>query len=234
MTTATSPRAALAGHRWFAGEDRAVLDALAVTARPLAVARGTTLFARGDPGERLLLVRDGVIRISTLSLEGRETVLSFVHEGELLGEIAALDGGPRTADATAMTPVTAYAWPRRAFLDVMRAHPDFALRVVALLCERLRQTNAMVEAAVQLSMPARVARGLASLLRTAGRETAEGWRLDFKLTQRDLGAYVGLARENVNRQLKQWEQAGLVRLERGEIVVRDRAGVERLGEIETS
>ena len=233
MTPQRGVRDALAGHRWFADENGEVRAALAASARAVTFARGTQIFARGEAGERLLLLRDGVVKISNLSLEGREMVLSFVQGGELLGEIAALDGGPRTADAIAMTPVAAVAWPRTAFTAVMRAHPDFALRVVTLLCERLRHTNDMVEAAVQLSMAARLARALAGLLRNAGRETPEGWRLDFKLTQRDLGAYVGLARENVNRQLKQWEQAGLVRLERGEIVVRDRAEVERLGEIES-
>jgi len=232
MTPQGGVRDTLAGHRWFAagGEVRA---ALAATARGIEVARGTQIFARGEPGERLLLLRDGVVKISTVSLEGREMVLSFVQGGELLGEIAALDGGPRTADATAMTHVSALAWPRAAFLDVMRAHPDFALRVVTLLCERLRHTNEMVEAAVQLPMAARVARALASLLKNAGRETPDGWRLDFKLSQRDLGAYVGLARENVNRQLKQWEQAGLIKLDKGEIIVRDRAAVERLGEVDS-
>ena len=71
-----------------------------------------------------------------------------------------------------------------------------------------------------------------SLLATAGRETPEGWRLGFKLTQRELGAYVGLARENVNRQLRQWEHEGVVRLERGEVVVRDRATLAALAEID--
>jgi CRP-like cAMP-binding protein len=224
---------ALAGHKWFAGGGDAVRAALAATARALEIPRGTQIFARGEPGERLLLLRDGVVKISTVSLEGREMVLSFVQGGELLGEIAALDGGPRTADATAMTRVSALAWPRAAFTEVMRTHPDFALRVVGLLCERLRQTNEMVEAAVQLPMAARLARALASLLKNGGRRTAEGWRLDFKLSQRDLAAYVGLARENVNRQLKQWEHAGLIALDKGEIVVRDRAAVERLGEIDS-
>jgi CRP-like cAMP-binding protein len=233
VTPQRSLREALAAHSWFAGERAEVLDALAATGRPLELARGAQIFARGERGERLMLLRDGVIKISTVSLDGREMVLSFVHAGELLGEIAALDGGPRTADATAMTRVSAFAWNRGAFLEVMRRHPDFALRVVTVLCERLRQTNEMVEAAVQLSMPARIARGLASLLKTAGRQTPDGWRLDFKLTQRDLGAYVGLARENVNRQLKQWEHEGLVRLEKGEVVVRDRAALERLGEVES-
>ncbi len=233
MTAAAPLPAALAAHPWFRDESPAVLEALAARGRAAAFARGTRIFTRGDAGERLLLVLDGVVRISTVSLEGREMVLSFVHGGELLGEIAALDGGPRTADATAMTDVGAFGWGRAAFLEVMRAHPDFALRIVTLLCGRLRQTNEMVEAAVQLSMPARIARGLLSLLASAGHETAEGWRLDFKLSQRDLGAFVGLARENVNRQLKQWEQEGLVRLERGEVIVRDRAALAEIGEIES-
>ena len=232
MTPRAGLRDALAGHRWFAHQGEAVQRALAATARAVDMPRGTQIFARGEPGERLMLVRDGVVKISNVSLEGREVVLSFVKGGELLGEIAALDGGPRTADATAMTHVSAVAWPRRTFMDVMRAHPDFALDVISSLCERLRQTNDMVEAAAQLSMAARLARALAGLLKNAGRETPEGWRLAFKLSQRDLGAHVGLARENVNRQLKQWEQAGLVKLERGEIVVRDRAAFERLGEVD--
>jgi CRP-like cAMP-binding protein len=232
LTPLVSLRATLAEHRWFAGAGDDVLDALAATGRPVTFARGTQLFARGENGDRLLLVQAGVVKISSVSLEGREMVLSFVHGGEFLGEIAALDGGPRTADATALTAVTAYSWTRGAFLAVMRAHPDFALRVVKLLCARLRQTNVMVESAVQLPRSARIARGLSSLLKTAGRETADGWRLDFKLSQRDLAAYVGLARENVNRQLRQWENLGLVRLERGEVVVRDRAALEELGEVE--
>ena len=226
------PPPALARHPWFRDAPAAVRAALTGGGRRVTFAAGERIFDRGDGGDRLLLVSEGVVKIANVSLDGREMVLGFVHGGELLGEIAALDGGPRTADAVAMTAVDAFAWPRAAFLAVMRDHPDFALGIVTALCGRLRRTNDMVEAAVQLSMPARIARALVSLLATAGRETPEGWRLGFRLTQRELGAYVGLARENVNRQLKQWEQEGLVRLERGEVVVRDRAALAALAEIE--
>lgn len=228
----TAVRDVLARHPWFAGEAAPVLDALLVTGQTVTYARNAQIFAKAEPGDSLVMVLTGVVKIWSVSLDGRESVLSFLADGDLLGEIAALDGGPRTANATAMEPVEAFLWRRNAFLEVMQRYPAFALKVVTVLCARLRHTNVMIEAAVQLPMAARVARGLVSLLRRAGRETADGWRLDFRLTQRDLGAYVGLARENVNRQLKIWEAEGLIKLERGEVIVRDRDGLESLAELD--
>ncbi len=234
MTAPSRPavREALGRHPWFAGEAVAVLDDLMATGHIVSFPRRRLVFEKGDTGDGLMLLLSGVIKVWTVSVDGREAVLSFLTAGELLGEIAALDGGPRTAGATAMEPVEAFLWRRGAFLDVMRRHPDFAQRIVVVLCQRLRETNVMIEAAVQLPMAARVARALVRLLRRAGHATAGGWRLDFKLTQRDLGAYVGLARENVNRQLKLWEAEGLVAIERGEIVVRDRAALQALAELD--
>lgn len=225
-------REMLARHAWFADEDATVLDELVAAGQTFTYARNGQIFEKGEPGESLMMVLAGVVKIWSVSLDGRESVLSFLSAGDLLGEIAALDGGPRTANATAMEPVEAFVWRRAAFLDVMRREPEFALRVMGLLCLRLRATNVMIEATTQLAMAARVARGLTGLLRRAGRETPAGWRLDFKLTQRDLGAYVGLARENVNRQLKLWEAEGLIALERGEVLVLDREGLEELAELD--
>ncbi len=225
-------RDVLARHPWFAGESGAVLDALLATGRTHTYPRHADIFAKAEPGDSLMIVLDGALKVWTVSIDGRETVLSFLAAGDLLGEIAALDGGPRTANATAIERIEAFLWRRSAFLEVMRRYPDFALRVITLLCERLRQTNVMIEAAVQLPMDARVARGVVNLLRRSGRETEAGWRLDFRLTQRDLGAYVGLARENVNRQLKLWEADGLISLERGEVIVRDRSALETLAELD--
>ncbi len=225
-------REALARHPWFAGEAAPVLESLMLTGHTVAYPRNAQIFSKSEPGDSLMIVLEGVIKIWTVSMDGRESVLAFLGNGDLLGEIAALDGGPRTANATSMEPVEAFLWRRGAFMEVLRDYPDFALRVVTLLCTRLRQTNVMIEATVQLPMAARVARALVGLLRRAGHETKDGWKLDFRLTQRDLGAYIGLARENVNRQLKLWEADGVIRLERGEVVVIDRDALECLAELD--
>src|SRR5690606_9598859 len=104
------------------------------------------IFSRGDPGREIYLVLDGRIRLSVLSAEGRE--LSFAHAGpgELFGEIATLDGGERTAGATAIGPVAAMTLPQRALNDLIENNPKVASAAIRFLCQRLRDTDQKLEA----------------------------------------------------------------------------------------
>src|SRR6516165_8612914 len=104
------------------------------------------IFSRGDPGREIYLVLEGRIRLSILSSDGRE--LSFAHAGpgSVFGEIAALDGGERTAGATAMTRVQALALPQRALLEAIENNPKVALAAIHFLCMRMRETDQRLEA----------------------------------------------------------------------------------------
>jgi CRP-like cAMP-binding protein len=189
---------------------------------------GQVIFQKGDPGESVAVVVRGKVKISSISLDGREALLSFVDVGHCFGEIALLDGKARSADATAAEDTELFVLKRRDLMSFLERHPEIALRIIGVLCDRLRRTTEMIEDAVLLQMGPRIAKALLRLLRDFGRKHAEGIRLDLKLSQRELGSYVGLARENVNRQLGAWRQAGLVSIEGGQIIVHK---LERLRQI---
>lgn len=205
------------------------------------VARGVTqtfparrvIFQKNDPGDSLMVVLSGRIKISNVSLEGREAVLNFMTPGQVLGEIALLDGRPRTADATAVEKSEVFVLRRRDVEPLLREQPDIAIRFIDVLCAKLRDTTEMVEDTLFLHMAARVAKALLRLAETHGEPVAPGSpavRLGVKFSQRELGGYVGLARENVNRQLGAWREEGLVRIDRGHIVLLDPDGLRTVAE----
>src|SRR5689334_1472561 len=125
----------------FGGLDPPELEACAVAFHETHFTKGEMVFARGDPGIRLFLVVEGRVRLAVTSEEGRE--LSFRHAaaGDLFGEIATLDGSPRTADAVAITDVTAYALERSTLRQLWSTHPDISAGMISFLCRRLRDTS---------------------------------------------------------------------------------------------
>ena len=189
-----------------------------------------TIFRHDDPGESMMVVLEGRVKISTMTLDGKEVVLNFIDEGEVLGEIALLDGKPRTADATAMEACELFELRRRDLLPFLERHPEVAIRLIEAVCGKLRHTTRMVEDLMFLNMGPRVARGLLRLAEEYGRRKGTSIRLDLKISQRDLGGYVGLARENINRQLKNLKDQGLVSLEGGQITILDEEGLQAVAD----
>jgi CRP-like cAMP-binding protein len=179
-----------------------------------AFARGDTIFSRGDQDASLVAVVTGIVRISVLSSEGRELVLNTMGAGDVLGEIALLDGRPRTADAIAWTDCELLILKRRDFLPVLRETPDLMLRLLELLCSRLRQTTEQAEELKFLHLSARLAKVLLRLSPEANPRVVTA-------TQRELGELIGITREHVNKQLKLWEGRGLVEVRKGCVVILD-------------
>ena len=182
---------------------------------------GQVIFQKGDPGDSLAVVLGGRVKISTVSLDGREALLTFVDPGHSFGEIALLDGKPRSADATAVEATELFVLKRRDLLAYLEQHPEIALRIIGVLCQRLRRTTEILEDVFLLQMGPRIAKALLRLVADYGRRCPDGSvRIEVKLSQRELGSYVGLARENVNRQLGAWRGEGIIAFEAGHIVVR--------------
>ena len=210
-------------------------DELAALVRLGTLARypaGRTIFAKGDPGDSLMVVLEGRIKISSLAADGREIVLNFIEPGQVLGEIAALDGKPRTMGATAAEPVQIFLVRRKAVLGFLEEKPSVAIRLIGVLCQKLRRTTAMFEEKALLSMAPRVARGLLRLAAEHGRRTGEGVLIDLKLSQSEFGAFVGVSRENFNRQLSTWRDSGIVSLRGGQILIHEPQDLESLaGEV---
>lgn len=218
-------RALLAATPTFRGVPEAQLGTLARQAKPLRLAPREVLFAKGDPGESMYLVVSGRMRIGVVSVEGREVTYALIGPGQVFGEIAILDGGPRTADATAVEASDLLVIERRDILAFIRTNGDYGLRLIETLCRRLRHANELLEDTIFLSLPSRVAKQLLALADEIG-EPGEGG-VTIRMSQQAVADHMGISRESVNKVLAKWEQGGLVRLWRGQITIRDRAGLAR-------
>ena len=204
------------------------LDEIIGFAAERRVAKGSTIFSKGDPGTSMMAVMAGRIRVSSISSDGREVMLNVIGAGEIFGEIALLDGKPRSADATALDDSVLMVVERRHFLPFLLRNPTLMERMLVVLCDRLRRTSIALEELALLDLPERLARLITKMAREYGRPVAEGMRIDMKLSQRDLATLVASSRETVNKQLRGWREQGVLDLVAGHIVVRNAAALERL------
>jgi len=192
----------------LADTDRA---AIAARMRRVDFEPDQMIFSRGDPGREIYLVLEGRIRLSILSSDGRE--LSFAHAGpgNIFGEIAALDGGERTAGATAISRVQAMALPQRAMMELIENNPKVGLAAIRFLCTRLRETDQRLEAIALHRIEVRLARLMLSALKlqspgAAGKDVA----LDLGMSQGELALLIGASRPKVNIALTMLEDMGAI------------------------
>ena len=184
------------------------------------------IFSKGDPGDCLYGILAGRVRIFSTSAEGTEITLNMQEPGELCGEIALLDGSTRTASAATMERTDLLRIHRNHFLPYVKDKPDLILGMLTLVCQRLRWTSSMMEDAVFLSFPARLAK---RLLELAEHYRAPGQRdVTIPLSQHELGSMVGAGREAINKQLAMWRAAGIVETGRGAIIIRDSEALRAL------
>jgi CRP-like cAMP-binding protein len=216
MQTSSHKVTKLREHALFSGLGPQVIERLSGCATIRKIKSGTTIFSKDDPGTGLFAVISGIVKIRVPSPDGREAVLNLVEEGEIFGEIALLDGRPRTADAVAMTDCELIAVDRRDFLALVREEPRIALGMITLLCARLRFASQQFEEVVFMNLPGRLAK---LLVRLGQKDAATAGPSKLAITQRELSLLTGTSRESVNKQLRAWAKQKWVRLERGGIVV---------------
>lgn len=193
-----------------------VIEHLAAYMKTRTVPRGKAIFAKGDPGTGLLGVLAGSVRISVASTDGRDVVLNIIQKGEIFGEIALLDGHPRTADATAVSDCELVTIERREFMQFLRSQPEVPLKLIEVLCARLRRTSEQVQDVTFLNLPTRLAK---ALLRMVPASNSSAREKKMTITQREISQIIGMSRESTNKQLREWEKRGWIRLERGGITV---------------
>jgi CRP/FNR family cyclic AMP-dependent transcriptional regulator len=216
----------------FASIPDAELEALATRMRRRSYRRGEVIMHRGDPAGAMHVLISGYVKIALPPTQGEETetVLALLGAGACFGEIAALDGGPRSATITALQPCETYALLREDLLDFVRQHPAFALALLTTLARRLRMTNDWLEDAYVQDLDTRLARRLLDLADAHGRQTPHGIEVAFPLTQADLAGMLGATRVRVNKLLNAYQRARLLRLGKGAFTLlqpdalRERAG----------
>ncbi len=206
--------AALLGRtRLFGTLHHNVHASLARLAVPRTYDKGQLIFFEGDAGDSMYVVADGSVKLFLNSLQGDEIVLVTVQPAETFGELAVLDGAPRSASAAALEPTTLIAITRTALLDVMSDHRELGERVLSSIGGLLRRLTEQTADLVFLDLPGRVAKLLARIATERGRDENGDIVVDLGVTQSDLARMVGGSRQSVNQALKDLERTGAISLD---------------------
>ena len=222
-----SPRAVLKHNYLFRGLPDATLGRLAALAAKRHYDKGCRIFAQGDEGDALYGVAAGRVRLSASATGGREVFLNIMEPGDTFGEIAVMDGLPRTANAVALDDSTLIVIQRADFLPLLEREPRLAIHLLKLLCERLRWTSELVEESAFLAGPARLAKRLLILASLHGRAARVG-QLELRISQGELARFLGLTRQAVNHNLSEWRRLGWIDLGRTKIVIRNTEALRAL------
>jgi CRP/FNR family transcriptional regulator, cyclic AMP receptor protein len=180
---------------------------------------GEVIFCKGDAGQSMMLIAAGKVKVSALGPDGREAVLAILGPGEILGEMAILDNKPRSADVTAMEACELLILHRRDFLPFLERNPAVAVRLIAMISERLRRTSELLEDRMLRNLPGRLAKALLDLGNCGDGPCSPGTRIPLAVRQRVFASVLGTTRESLNKLLRAWQKEGLIRLERGSVVL---------------
>ncbi len=192
------------------------------------IAAGEVVFRKDDPGDGLYGVLAGSILIVVESLEGKELILNMHGPGEFFGEIALLDGDGRSAAAVAREASQLFFLGRTEFLAFLNQRPEAMIRIIALLCTRLRRATNLVEDSTFLNVSSRLAKQLTALIDGNGPRDATNSAATLRISQNELAGMLGVSREFVSKQLAIWRKAGIVELGRRRLTVRDERALEQL------
>ena len=206
-------------------------QSLFAKARPLALKADQTLFVAGDEGDGCYRVEEGLLKASIAAPAGGERILAVLGPGSVLGELSMIDGGPRSASVTALRDSKLSFVGRAAFEAFGESRPDLYRHIATLLAQRLRDTDEALVATNFLSVKGRVARAMLSLADAFGSDIGQGRILiRQKVSQSDLAAMAGIARENVSRVLNEWGSRSLVKRLAGYYCLENRPALQREAE----
>jgi CRP/FNR family cyclic AMP-dependent transcriptional regulator len=189
---------------------------------------GREIFDKGSPGQSLMAVLHGSIKVSSLSSDGKEVIFRIINAGEILGEIAALDGKERSTDAAAMTDCELLVLNRRDFLRLLENRADLCMILLRILCRRLRQTTVPVEDVMFRHLESRVAKALLQFAESVGQRGLPSKSVQLHLSQRELGSLAGGSRESANKILQNWHRQKLIDLGKASMLIHDIDTLRRL------
>lgn len=225
---ANARRAALARTQIFQSLRPEDIEVIANRATVRRVGRNETVLRRGDANGGMVVIISGRVRISVVSEDGKEATLSVLGATEVLGEMSLLDGEPCSADVTALEDCVLLVIERSQFIALLQSNSGLCLHLMALLTRRLRRVNSALEDMALLDLPTRLGRLLARLAHDYGVPVRTGTRIEVKLSQKDLSTLVGASREKVNKQIRQWEEEGVLSKDSGRMVIADTGALPSL------
>jgi CRP-like cAMP-binding protein len=208
---------------WFSKLSAPLREAILARATVRRVDDGTLLSARGAPAEDWCGCALGAVRVSSVSLAGKQVTLTYVEPGTWFGDIALFDGMPRTHDANAHGATTLLVVRKPDFRELLANHVELYDALLRLNCRRLRLLFDAVEDLNTLPLAARLAKQILLLARRYGVQQGEEIRVGLQLAQEDIAQLLGASRQRVNQELKSFEREGAVRIEPTRLVVLSKA-----------
>jgi len=190
----------------FSSLDETARNKIAAYARSRSFSAGDSICRLGDHGDSMMAVVVGTVRISLPAVRGKEIILADLRPGELFGEIALLDGRPRSANATALTNCQLVVLARRDVLPFLEANPAACMKLMEILCARIRRSDERMADIAFFNLPVRLAKILLSY-QPQGRGVTK-----LSLSQSELAEMAGGTREKVNRCLRDWQRQGVLEL----------------------
>ena len=220
MMAGMDPVAVLGASTLFKGLPREELEALAPATTTRTFQKNTYIFREGDVGNALYVIRRGQVKISRMGRDGDEAVFAVLTAADSFGEIALLSGdSERTADAQAMELTECVMIARESFHAFLERHPAVTTALMRALARYVQQVDANLAEIAFLDIGGRVARKLLDLGQSHGHQTADGIRIEMRLSQRTLASMVAASRENVNRALSRFAEHGDIRQDGGLITI---------------
>lgn len=198
---------------------------LSAQATEISLERGEVLFEQGDEGDALYAILRGTLEVSFLAMSGRKLSLTLMRPGEVFGEIALFDSGPRTATIAAAEKSRVLRVRRRDVMDQIRQHPDLAVDMIRLAGLRMRWMGSQLNEQVFLPMPIRLARKLLHLSELKDDPTTR-----ITLSQSELAEFVGATREAVSKTISTWKRDNVVEASRGGLMIQDFEALKELAE----
>jgi CRP/FNR family transcriptional regulator, cyclic AMP receptor protein len=204
---------------WFSTLSPALRQAILARALVRRLSDGALLTSRGAPAEEWCGVAKGAVRVSSVSLSGKQVTLTYVEPGVWFGDISLFDGLPRTHDANAHGETTLLVVRKPDFKQLLSLHTELYEALLRLNCRRLRLMFDVVEDLNTRPLASRLAKQVLLLARSYGIAQGEEIRIGLALAQEDLAQLLGASRQRVNQELKGFERDGAVRIEPTRLVV---------------
>ncbi|MBC8391304.1 MAG: Crp/Fnr family transcriptional regulator [Deltaproteobacteria bacterium] len=197
------------------------------TVRLQKIKQGQVIFRKGDEGTALYILRSGTIKIVLPSRLGAEIIISIFSDGDFFGEMALLDGEPRSADAVAIKPSELLVLSRNDFLSFLQSDVNAVNAILSVLTKRMRKTHDLLEDVCFLTISQRLSKLILELGKIYGRNEGDSIILDISLTQKELGDMIGATRESINKELKMLRERGLIEMKGNQIQICDLSRLKR-------
>ena len=210
----------------FSGLQRDELQRFADLTRERSYPKGSVILFQDDPGESLFVLRSGRVKVVLIGEDGREVILGVLEPGAHFGELALIDDQPRSAHVIAMEDANLLILRREDFRRRVEANPSVAWALLTELSRRLRRADVKIGGLVLLDVPGRIARLLLDLADETGNETIEK-----PLTHQTIAQMIGASRETVSRAMKEFQDSGLITVERRKIAVGNREALEKRSQV---